>query len=199
MFSQLAKNAIGGKHAKKRLGRKLAGLSPEKLKQVSPAVFALLGPVGLAEFAAHSKRMSDIVSEPKASGRRKSPFKFSFRKAWRFWHPNLQAAAITVVTTVIGLALSAILEMHPVPPSPTPRIGTWPVCATLDSWTDGCRYIVTWRGTTLAMLAVPLDISAKRLAFNNDINANAPLNVGSSIIVLRIDLFGNWEANHDIF
>lgn len=201
MFLHLARSAARGNRAKRRLARALAQLSAEKLREVSPAIFAQLGPVGLAEFAARSKIMSKTLAvKISAAGPARITAKsrltslIGLREWWHFGNPFIKAAIVAYLSALVGVAVSVAFNCAMIIwPPPVYRIGTWPVCSTLDSWTDGCAYVVPQNGVTLSMLSVPLNMPARHLAFNNDIGADVPLRQGSTVIILRATLWGNHQ------
>lgn len=202
MFLHLARSATRGNRAKRRLARALARLPNNKLWRLSPAIFAQLGAVGYAEFARRSKSMIDRadIQSPRAPKAPNLENSLSLRARWHFAHPFVKVAIAILLSSVIGVAFSnAVKNLRPPGlKSSAGHLGTWPLCTTLDRWTDGCAYVVPRDGITLTMLAAPLDIPAYHLALNNNFAPELPMRQGSAVVILRVSLFGKKEAGYEL-
>jgi hypothetical protein len=142
-LQRLIAAARNGNRAKRRLIRKLAGMTPVQLSRINPEVFARLGPQGLSLFASLNKSIRNVapVAAPAPTKRAETIFERSKRR-WHFAHPLLKCLTLTALCGVMGMTASRLSNplLEVVAGRQTEVIAGWPVCERLDLDERGCVY-----------------------------------------------------------
>lgn len=195
-FKDKVNDAIAaGKTGRSEILARLAGLPLEELARVPPSTIALLGPGGLAALA--SARGDLPVGLASAERRMPEP-------PGPPANAGSHAARKNKVNILAGVFALLVLASGPVFDAFRPIVGrmmdigwrpvdasTWPRCARLDAYVDGCLYQVGGVSTTLNGIAGHLDMKAERLArFNRHLPADVRslLPRGVKIVVWRGEL-----------
>jgi hypothetical protein len=143
-FDRLADAAKNGNRAKRRLAKKLAGMTAAQLRNVNPAVFARLGPEGLKVFAAASVSLRNLaLVVPNSQPTKTESLLDRLKRRGRFMHPLLKCLVVAAVYAAVGATAAYFSDpiLKLITGHKTEMIAEgWPLCETLDRNHDGCVY-----------------------------------------------------------
>jgi hypothetical protein len=143
-LDRLADAAKSGNRAKRRLAKKLAGMTAAQLRNVNPAVFARLGPAGLKVFAAASVSLRNLAPAVPNSRRAKTePLLDRLKRRSHFMHPLMKCLAAAAVCAAVGAPAAYFSDpvLKLITGHKTEMIAEgWPLCEKLDRDHDGCVY-----------------------------------------------------------
>lgn len=185
-LQRLVATARNGNRAKRRLIRKLAGMTPAQLRRVNPAVFARLGPDGLPLLASLSASIRNVAATtaPTSAGSTETILA-KIRRRWHFTHPLLKCLMVTALCGSLGVIASRLsnplidaMGFHKVDNE------GWPVCKRLDLDERGCIYRASSDTLTIARIVALTGLSPDEVsAANPHLDVRFVLPRGSLIVI----------------
>jgi hypothetical protein len=187
ILARLARAAQNGNRAKRRLAKKLATMSPDQLRRVSPDTFARLGPRGVALFAAASSDFKTIAVVPQAAPtRKKDTLSRRISRRWHFAHPLIKSVMVAALAGFSGIGCEVAFDFlaKQFDARTSGVIAGWPICPRLDFKANACVYRATSNHLDLLSIEKQTGIAQEILvAWNKHINFGLAVPVGALIAI----------------